>query len=62
MFNCDLICNPFGCSSVPFTGKTMEEFNKLSNNCNLKLEFTSHDFSKFWLNVENEYTTKQEKL
>ena len=35
----------------------MEEFIKLSTNGNLKLEFTNQPLSKFWINVQNAYTT-----
>ena len=54
MFNYDWFCNPFNCSTAPFTGKIMEEFIKFSSNGNAKLQFTSHDPSNSWLNVQNE--------
>ena len=57
MFNCDWVRNPFSCSTAPFTGKTMEEFIELSSDGNLKLQFTSHLSSKFWLSVQKEYPT-----
>ena len=57
MFNCDWVRNPFSCSTAPFTGKTMKEFIKLLSDGNLKLQFTSHLSSKFWLSVQEEYPT-----
>ena len=57
MFNCTWVRNPFSCSTAPFTGKTMEKFIELSSDCNLKLQFTSHILSKFWLSLQKEYPT-----
>ena len=57
MFNYDWVRNPFSCSTAPFTGKIMEEFIELSSDGNLKLQFTSHLSSKFWLSVQKEYPT-----
>ena len=54
MFNYDWFRNPFSCSTAPFTGKITEEFIEFSSNGNAKLQFTSHDPSNFWLNVQNE--------
>ena len=34
----------------------MEEFIKLSNDGNLKLQFTNQIPNKFWINVQNAYT------
>ena len=57
MFNCNWVRNPFSCSTAPFTGKNMEDFIELSSDGNLKLQFTSHLSSKFWLSVQKEYLT-----
>ena len=62
MFNCDWVRNPFSCSTARFTGKTMEEFIELSSDGNLKLQFTSHLSSKFWLSVQKNTLLLQEKL
>ena len=62
MFNCDWVRNPFSCSTAPFTGKTMEEFIELSSDGNLKLQFTSHLSSKFWLSVQEYPTLAREAL
>ena len=39
----------------------MEEFIELSSDGNLKLQFTSHLSSKFWLSVQKEYPTLARK-
>ena len=35
----------------------MEEFIELSSDDNLKLQFTNQPLSKFWINIQNAYTT-----
>ena len=57
MINCSLVCNLFSCLTAPFTEKTIVKFIKLSNDGNLKLHFTNQPLSKFWINVQNAYST-----
>ena len=47
IINYDWVRNPFSSSIAPFTEKTIKEFIELSNNGNLKLQFTNQTSSKF---------------